>query len=119
MTTQELRAVPGYDGLYSVTRDGRVWSHPKRPVPGKQGRVHDGHWMTPMTPPSQNGAAQIDLARDGRKHTMRIKKIVRLAWEGTDPSPLTMLPPPHPLSSKAAWADRGRTNTESTVGAVL
>lgn len=84
MTTQELRAVPGYEGLYSVTRDGRVWSHPKRPAAGKQGRVHDGHWMTPLTPPSQNGAAQIDLARDGRKHTMRIKKIVRLAWEGTD-----------------------------------
>ena len=28
--TNDMKAILGYEGLYSVTRDGRVWSHAKK-----------------------------------------------------------------------------------------
>ncbi len=74
----ELRPVPGYEGLYSVTRDGRVWSHPKAPPKGKQGRVHSGRWMSAWT--TRDGAHQIALARNGHKYTVRTQKLARMAF---------------------------------------
>jgi hypothetical protein len=37
--------------------------------------------MAPVTPPSQNGAVQIALARNGHKYTVRTQKLARMAWE--------------------------------------
>ena len=36
-----LKDIPGYEGLYAASKDGRVWSYPK-PYSSK-----DGLWMKP------------------------------------------------------------------------
>lgn len=32
-----MRDIPGYEGLYAVTEDGHVWSHPKTTPVGSNG----------------------------------------------------------------------------------
>ncbi len=45
-TAAELRDVPGYEGQYGVTRDGRVWSHARTWVNGKGApQSHNGMWL--------------------------------------------------------------------------
>ena len=40
-----MKDIPGFEGLYAITKDGRVWSYPKR-WGGKTGNQHhDGQWL--------------------------------------------------------------------------
>jgi len=42
----ELKDVKGYEGLYAVTKDGRVWSYPKEWVSSNGSRHrHNGKWL--------------------------------------------------------------------------
>jgi hypothetical protein len=43
-----MKAIKGYEGEYSITESGRVWSH-ERVVPFKDGRSRriKGRWLTP------------------------------------------------------------------------
>ena len=43
-----MKDIPGYEGRYAVTKDGRVWSHPKQTSVGKNGglRKDGGRWLT-------------------------------------------------------------------------
>ena len=54
----EKMAITGYEGLYSVTRDGRVWSHPNR--------LHNGIWLKQSL---RKGYYFVDLCK-GPKCTM-------------------------------------------------
>lgn len=38
--TLTLETIPGYEGLYSITRDGMVWLHKSQKYP-------NGRWLTP------------------------------------------------------------------------
>jgi hypothetical protein len=38
-----VRDIPGYEGRYAITKEGRVWSHPKNTVLGS----HSGIWLIP------------------------------------------------------------------------
>lgn len=42
-----MKDIPGYEGRYAITRDGRVWSHPKGWIDksGKRVRHHNGRWL--------------------------------------------------------------------------
>lgn len=61
----ELRQIPGYEGLYSVTRDGRVWMH-------SYGRWKVGRILY--------GYPRTSLCRAGRKVNFAIHRAVALAW---------------------------------------
>lgn len=40
-----MKDIPGFDGKYAITEDGRVWSNPKRY--GRKGNLfHAGKWRT-------------------------------------------------------------------------
>lgn len=41
-----MKDVPGYEGRYAITRDGRVWSYPKRLGGSRCGVPHNGMWLT-------------------------------------------------------------------------
>jgi len=42
----ELKDVPGYEGIYAVTNDGRVWSYPREWTVGLGRMVgHNGKWL--------------------------------------------------------------------------
>lgn len=61
----ELRPIPGYEGLYSVTEDGRIWSLPKAYGRGR----HQGRWLQPGT--NEHGYQVVVLVEEGRKATVR------------------------------------------------
>lgn len=46
-----MKDIPGYEGLYAVTTDGRVWSYPKKWA----GHEHQGMWLTPASVGSYPG----------------------------------------------------------------
>lgn len=74
-----MKDIPGFEGRYAVTDDGRVWSHPKR-TSTNGGRQHAGMWLKPQT--SQSGYLYVDLKAGGRK---LIHRLVLMAFVGAPP----------------------------------
>ena len=78
----DLRPIPGMPG-YSVTSDGRVWSHPKRWVAGRGGRhSHAGCWLRAYNNP--HGYPCVHLAVNGRNRNTLVHRLVALAWVPND-----------------------------------
>jgi len=73
-----LTPIPGYEGLYSVTRDGRVWSHPKPLSGALEGRgATRGKWLTLIY---QRGYRVVRLANDGVHRNESVHRLVALAF---------------------------------------
>jgi len=79
----EMRAIPGFEGRYSVTRDGRVWSHgihanqygPARKKPRWLGRyIRTGYWSVNLRVTPERGAG------------FSVHVLVLLAWGPPRPS---------------------------------
>lgn len=75
----ELRDVPGFEGIFAVTRDGRVWAHPRSWIRGKgsQGE-HDGHWMNPVL--DKTGYLRVRLSLGRRRCFPSVHRLVALTW---------------------------------------
>jgi len=52
-----MKDIPGYEGRYAVTKDGRVWSYEKRSPVGKNGgfRVDGNRWLKLHQSKSKSG----------------------------------------------------------------
>lgn len=74
-----FRDVPGYEGLYAVTRDGQVWAFEKRRL-----RVYAARWMKQHQ--DDDGYMLVTLCRDGGRRTFRTHQLVALAWIGPQPT---------------------------------
>ncbi|MDH1299714.1 NUMOD4 domain-containing protein [Achromobacter sp. GD03932] len=74
-----VRPVPGYEGLYSVSADGRVWSEP-REMPHAYSRAIQvgGKWLAPGW--NRTGYRTVQLFRSCRYETKVIHRLVALAW---------------------------------------
>ena len=87
----DWRPIPGYDGLYSITRDGRVWAHPRiTKHNSRQGfQTRKGKWLR-WNPSGEYPAVWLyDLScatAHGRMH--HIHKLVMAVWGPPQPSPL-------------------------------
>lgn len=82
----ELREAPGFEGLFSVTRDGRVWAHARSWVRGKGSPgEHDGHWMNPVL--DKTGYHRVRISLGSRRHFPSVHRLVALAWI---PNPLSL-----------------------------
>ena len=66
MLDYELRDIPGFEGLYAVTQDGRIWSY-KRKIFLKDRADKDGY-------------RRITLMLDGERKTRQVHRLVALAW---------------------------------------
>lgn len=78
----ELRPIPDVSG-YSVTSDGRVWSHPKRWTAGSGGRhSHPGCWLRAYKNP--HGYPCVHLVINGRSRNSLVHRLVALAWVPND-----------------------------------
>lgn len=66
MTFSSARPVIGYEGRYSVTDDGRVYSH-KNDI-----------WLKPANTPA--GYPAVNLRKDGKSRTWRVARLVAIAW---------------------------------------
>lgn len=64
-----MRPVAGYEGKYSVSSTGRVWSHPNR--------LHDGKWLTPSL---RKGYQFVCLCNKGDVKMFSVHRLVAIAY---------------------------------------
>lgn len=69
----EVRPIPGYEGLYAVTADGRVWSYAKSMGLSR----HGGRWLRPGV---TNGYPMVCLFKDQVQRMLSVHRAVALAW---------------------------------------
>ena len=75
---QDLTPVVGYEGRYSITRTGEVWSHPYTRC---DGRRRKGIWLRPATSPY--GYLTVVLTKpDKSRHSLTIHRLVATAFLG-------------------------------------
>ncbi len=79
MLSGNARDVVGYEGLYAVTDDGRIYSH-SRVVKTCHGatRLLKGRWLKPS--PDGGGYLFVGLSREGKVRPVKIHRIVALAF---------------------------------------
>lgn len=81
MSIEEWRAVPGYEGIYEVSDAGRVRSLDRVTNDGKRLR---GQSIKAFQMPT--GHMRVALGRNGTKRTLKIHRLVLLAFVGPPPS---------------------------------
>ena len=64
-----MKPVPGYEGLYSVSEDGRVWSHANR--------LHQGKWLKQSL---RNHYLSVDLCIGPKRKSWNVHRLVALAF---------------------------------------
>lgn len=75
-----MRQIFGYEGLYSITADGRIWSEPKSWAVNRGARLsHDGKWMS-VKPHRQTGYLAVHLRKDGRPRRHYVHRLVAVAF---------------------------------------
>lgn len=85
--TDELRDIPGLEGRYAVTADGRVWSHAKTWWNHNAVKKHPGRWMTPV----RDGRGYL-VVRMPKGVTRLVHRLVALAWvPNPDPTSRTQV----------------------------
>ncbi len=77
----DLKAVVGYGGLYSVTADGRVWSHEKwaNGSNGSKSKIK-GRWLKPSF---VRGYYKVGLSNGNHLRTFTIHRLVAVAWQAS------------------------------------
>lgn len=68
-----MKPIPGYEGIYSATEDGRIWSHG-----GSAKRAHGGKFLKPTVSP--RGYLLVDLYRHGKRRMEYVHRLVALAF---------------------------------------
>ncbi len=73
-----MKDVEGWEGLYAVTRDGRVWSYPKSWTIGNRQCNRKGKFLRPV----RNGAGYLSVTfwKKGQQRGFRINRLVAEAF---------------------------------------
>lgn len=77
----EVRDIPGYEGLYAVASDGRVWGYERRWTTGNHsnGRLHRAaRWLRLIQ--QNTGYLVVNLKSGGRAKTALVHRLVALTW---------------------------------------
>ncbi len=85
----ELHEVPGFEGYYCATEDGRVWSC-GRWIEHKSGeRYKWGAWLEPK---KTNNAGYLNMALcvDGDRYDTTVAEVISLTFYGEHPEDLTI-----------------------------
>lgn len=77
------RPIPGFEGLYSATADGRIWSHGRMVQEQRRTRRIPADWLMPMT--DRLGYGRVNLYCDGKKHRWLVHRLIALAFLGPPP----------------------------------
>lgn len=86
----EMRPIPGFEDVYSVTIDGRIWSH-----------RNGGRWLKPIK--HSAGYLTVNLYLDQQCIRMLTHRAVAMAW----------LPPPRRDQVEVNHKDGNKTNTHA------
>ena len=78
--------IPGFEGLYAVTDDGKVWIHDKHLQNGSlHGFVRKGKWAKPTT--DRDGYESVWLSKDGNRRGFKVHRLVAQSYI---PNPLNL-----------------------------
>lgn len=69
-----MKDIPGYEGLYAVTTDGRVWSYPKH----WHKRSHSGKWLSASI--TKGGYAKVSLRKQKNAKHYLVHRLVALTY---------------------------------------
>jgi len=72
-----MRDIPGYEGLYAATEDGRIWSYPKG------NRNTKGCFLKPGT--DNHGYIIAGLHKGKKRKTCKVHQLVALTYLGEKP----------------------------------
>jgi len=78
-----MKDIPGYEGRYAVTRDGRVWSHKKETPVGKNGgvRIDGDRWLNLTMDNRGKGYHRIALvSADGKRKMWLVHRLVAVTY---------------------------------------
>jgi hypothetical protein len=76
----DMRAIPGFDGVYSACADGRIWAHARSWMRG--GRSHAGRFLTPDI--GRFGYHRVTLFIGGARRRHSVHRLVAMAWLPND-----------------------------------
>lgn len=68
-----MKPIKGYEGRYSVTKDGKIRSHPKR---HGNGGLRNGRWLKPWL--GNRGYLIINLRKNGKRKMFTVHRLVAL-----------------------------------------
>lgn len=85
----DLVEVPGFEGYYCATEDGRVWSCGRWVVSGDREYWKWGAWMKPKGT-NNRGYLTVTLCVDGEEYKTNIGEIISLTFYGEHPDNLTV-----------------------------
>lgn len=71
MSVEVGKYIPGYEGKYSVTQDGRVYSHSRI---DSRGHRCSGRFLNPS--PDNKGYLRVTLRSDGHQKTLKVHRLV-------------------------------------------
>jgi hypothetical protein len=72
-----MRPIEGYEGLYSVSRQGNVWSHPRKVRFLGGFRQLAGMWLKPYV---GGDYATVSLCKNGTTKNFYIQRLVEIAY---------------------------------------
>ena len=73
-----MKPIEGYDGLYSITRDGKVWSHERLVKKRNYYYKQKGKWLKHSL--GGKGYPQVVLSKNNKLKTCRIHRLVAQAF---------------------------------------
>ena len=85
--SEEWRAVPGYEGLYEVSDEGRVRSLDRWVVAGWTRYIVKGQ-IRALSKQARSGYLKLTLANSGARRTFNVHELVALTFIGPRPSGL-------------------------------
>ena len=78
-----MKDIPGYEGRYAVTKDGRVWSHRKKTSVGKNGgvRIDGNKWLILTESNPGRGYQRIALVDySGNRKMLSVHRLVAITY---------------------------------------
>jgi len=72
-----IKDIPGYEGIYAATMDGRIWSYPREWKSNKGNRNHSGLYLKPWR---RVRYWVVELSKNGEKQTLPIHRLVALSF---------------------------------------
>jgi hypothetical protein len=83
--TVRIKPIPGFEGLYSVTDDGRVFAHERVIVELRRVRRKKAHWLKLIAHP--DGYVEARLTREGVCRRWLVHRLVNEVFNGPAPAP--------------------------------
>lgn len=76
-----MKDIKGFEGLYAVTREGRIWSHEKTWAAGnyKNEGEHPAHWLAPYISKS-TGYPRVNLSKNRKSYVFYVHRLVAMTF---------------------------------------